>query len=266
MTNRPATSRLRENRTRYVVLGMLRIGPMTGYALRQAIAASVGHFWQESYGQLYPTLRRLTSEGLVEARPTRGGPGRGANTHHLTAAGRRELSRWVAKPPAPEPIRNELLLKLFFAGCVPAEVMARNLEEIEGRLRAELAELEAVAPRLDGELSNQPDAPYWRLTLDFGLMAVRGTLDWLARARAVCGAFGAVARSASEQTSSPAAAPPAQDGPPASPSSISGAPPPMPPAPPPTPPRASRGAAGESAPPRTGRPANLPSTRSRGPR
>jgi PadR family transcriptional regulator AphA len=185
MTSSSGTGQLRENRTRYVVLGMLRIGPMTGYALRQAIAASVGHFWQESYGQLYPTLRRLASEGLVEARPTSGGPGRGASTYHLTATGRRELRRWVAKPPSLEPIRNEILLKVFFAGCVPAEVMARNLEEVEGRLRAELAELEASATRLDGAPSKQPDAPYWRLTIDFGLMAVRGSLGWLERAEAV---------------------------------------------------------------------------------
>jgi PadR family transcriptional regulator AphA len=231
MTSRPAGSRLRENRTRFVVLGMLRIGPMTGYALRQAIAASVGHFWQESYGQLYPTLRQLASEGLVEARPTRGGPGRGASTYHLSATGRRELSRWVATPPSPAPIRNELLLKVFFCGCVPAEVMARNLEQIEGRLRAELAQLEAIAARLDGQpfarsglarskrergASEQPDAPCWKLTLDFGLMAVRGTLDWIGRAKTVV--------------------------------------------------RARRRAAAEGAPTRAIRPAHPPRTRSRGPR
>ena len=39
------TARPRRSRTRYVVLGMLRLGPASAYALRQRIASSVGFFW-----------------------------------------------------------------------------------------------------------------------------------------------------------------------------------------------------------------------------
>jgi PadR family transcriptional regulator, regulatory protein AphA len=178
-------ARTRENRTRYVVLGMLTAGPKTGYSLRQGIKGSVGHFWRESYGQLYPTLQRLTAEGLVQARPARGGPGRGATAYHLTARGRTELARWVALPPVLEPERNELLLKVFFAGAVPPEVTARNLELVAERLRAELAALQAIAARWDAEAGGQPDAPYWRLTLDFGLVFMRTALGWIDHAQAV---------------------------------------------------------------------------------
>ncbi|HEY6098279.1 MAG TPA: PadR family transcriptional regulator, partial [Anaeromyxobacter sp.] len=138
----PARKRPRENRTRYVVLGMLTTGPLTGYGLRQRIGESVGHFWQESFGQLYPALRRLAADGLVEARATQGGPGRGGATYHVTAAGRAALAGWLAVPPALEPQRNELLLKVFFAGAVPPEVTSRNLDRVAVGLRHELAALE----------------------------------------------------------------------------------------------------------------------------
>ncbi len=177
----------RENRTRYVVLGMLTAAPMTGYGLRKAIEGSVGHFWQESYGQLYPTLRQLAAEGLIEGRATRGGPGRGGATYHLTGRGRSVLATWLEVPPVLEPERNEILLKVFFAGAVPPEVTARNLESVAAALRVQRAELEGIAARMDAlpEREWHPDAPYWRLTLDFGLDFMRTALAWLERAQAV---------------------------------------------------------------------------------
>jgi PadR family transcriptional regulator, regulatory protein AphA len=178
--------RPRENRTRYVVLGMLTVGPVTGYGLRQRIATSVGHFWQESYGQLYPTLRRLAGEGLVDARAARGGPGRAGATYHITAKGRTALAGWLALPPVLEPQRNELLLKVFFARAGAPRVTARNLEGVAAKVRGELEQLEGIKSQLDcNEAARHPDAPCWLLTLDFGLSILRASLDWLERARGV---------------------------------------------------------------------------------
>jgi DNA-binding PadR family transcriptional regulator len=169
-----------------VILGMLSARPMTGYGLRKAIDGSVGHFWQESFGQLYPALRRLAEDGLVEARATQGGPGRGGATYHVTPRGRAALADWVAIPPALEPQRNELLLKVLFAGAVPPEVTSRNLAGVAAALRAERAVLERIAANMQAsEEPPHPDAPYWRLTLDFGLEFLRMALAWIARSQGV---------------------------------------------------------------------------------
>jgi DNA-binding PadR family transcriptional regulator len=177
--------RTRENRTRYVVLGMLSAAPMTGYALRQQIAGSVGHFWQESYGQLYPTLRRLTDERLLEARAARGGPGRAGATYHVTARGRAVLAEWVSRPPAVESVRSELLLKVFFGGAVAPETTARNLEAAAARIRAQRAQLEGLAKRFEAQAGGHPDAPFRGLTIDFGLRFMHMALEWIDHAAGV---------------------------------------------------------------------------------
>ena len=58
----------RSSQTHMAVLGALSTEPMTGYALREAIRDVLGHFWSESFGQIYPTLQALEDAGHVERR------------------------------------------------------------------------------------------------------------------------------------------------------------------------------------------------------
>jgi Transcriptional regulator PadR-like family len=53
------------SQTETAVLGALSVMPMTGYAIREAIRDVLGHFWSESFGQIYPTLAELERQGYV---------------------------------------------------------------------------------------------------------------------------------------------------------------------------------------------------------
>jgi len=183
--------RPRQNRTRYVILGMLSTQPMNGYALRRAIETTVGHFWQESYGQLYPALRSLAREGLVREVKAAGRDKAGARqgaAFEVTSRGREALASWVAVPPVLEPGRNELLLKVFFGGVVPPAVTLKNLAAVGEAVRGKLARLDAVAEDWDELAAGHPDAPLWRLTLDFGRLFMNTALKWLEEAERVVGA------------------------------------------------------------------------------
>src|SRR3712207_5526078 len=168
----------RRSTTRYTVLGMLAIQPMSGYEMRGLIGETIGHFWSESYGQLYPTLGGLVDEGLatVETEEGEGKPGR--KVYSVTQAGLDELRRWVAEPPDRRPGRNELLLKTFFGRHVPA---ARLVETVERARREQAHALEAlrVAERESSpEDRGHPDFPYWMMTLRYGLAVGEAVLGW----------------------------------------------------------------------------------------
>ena len=60
----------RTSQTRLAVLGALSVEPMTGYAVRAAIAETLGHFWHESFGQIYPTLAELEKDCLLYTSPS----------------------------------------------------------------------------------------------------------------------------------------------------------------------------------------------------
>jgi PadR family transcriptional regulator, regulatory protein AphA len=128
------------NPTAYVILGLLARRPMSGYDIKATVDRSTRFFWAASYGQIYPELRRLAEAGLVEVSAD-GEGGRRRTLHALTAGGRETLEGWLAERPQTFEMRDEGLLKLFFASAAPetAEAtlaaMQRHHEDTVERLR-----------------------------------------------------------------------------------------------------------------------------------
>ena len=178
----------REKRTRYVVLGMLLQGPANGYALRQRIAASVGNFWQESFGQLYPTLLELEASGLVSSSARVGGR-QGVQTHAITPAGRRALRDWLSRPPQPVPERNELLLKVFFAELAPQEARGHVLRARD-EARRTLQDLRRTRASLRKDLVQHPSWPAWLATIDYGIAGQQALEVWCTKTARSLAAIG----------------------------------------------------------------------------
>jgi len=168
---------VRARTTPYAVLGMLQIAPMSGYDIRKEAASSIGYFWSESYGQLYPALRDLAAAGLIRPRSgPRPGSGRERRVYEITAMGRRALREWRSKPPQAAPLRNELLLKLFFGDPTS---MGQELDWIEGletRERRALGEFRKIRAEL--RQADHPSLPFWLATLSFGEHRSHAMLRW----------------------------------------------------------------------------------------
>ena len=96
--------------TAEALLGMLSLCPMSGYELRKLIGESIGNFWAESYGQIYPTLKRLEKAELVRSAE---GERAGSKVYSLTEAGSARLREWLGVAPKRQVPRSDLLLKLF---------------------------------------------------------------------------------------------------------------------------------------------------------
>ena len=126
----------------HVLLGLLGEEPRTGYELARAIREDLDAIWRAEFSQIYPALARLRRAGFVYLKVL--GPRRGPrrNLYRVTAAGRRELRRWLAVPPAP-PGKDEGLARVaFFDALPPSERRAaflaqeRSLAQEARRLRA----------------------------------------------------------------------------------------------------------------------------------
>jgi len=151
----------------YVVLGMVRMGARSGYAIKQMVELSIRFFWTISHVQIYPALRLLEEHGLIEGRDEPRGKLQ-RRVYDITGAGERALAAWVAEAaPMPFELRDLGMVKLFFADAADetdadallAAVRARS----EERVRA-LHAIEPVAETADAEGTHYPG-----LTLQMGI-------------------------------------------------------------------------------------------------
>ncbi len=129
-----------------VVLGMLRSKPRSGYDIKTFVDRSTRFFWAASYGQIYPELRRLTKAGLIET-VSRARGGRRRAEYRLTSKGEETLREWLlADEPALHELRDEGMLKLFFADAVGPDDQLALVRKARLRHETTLERLKTVNP------------------------------------------------------------------------------------------------------------------------
>ncbi len=75
-----------------VILKIVALGPVHGYAISQRIRQITREVLQVNQGSLYPALHRLEKRGLLDAEWTRTESGREAKFYRLSRRGRRQLA------------------------------------------------------------------------------------------------------------------------------------------------------------------------------
>ncbi len=143
--------------TAYVILGMVRKEPRSGYE------------------QIYPELKRLSAAGLIEGVDSPTG-GRRRTVYEITADGEEELRAWLRRPPTTFEMREEGLLKLFFADALPpgeAVAIVRAMRAHRLEVNAQLRSIEA----LKGEIED----PYPKIVLRGGIEFTQWFADWCER-------------------------------------------------------------------------------------
>jgi len=164
----------RASQTETAVLGALSVMPMTGYALREAIREVLGHFWSESFGQIYPALAELERRGYVR----RAGSGRtGASTFAITASGAARLKELLGEPVQQVPPRSGLMLRLFFGRQLGPQACRSLVLGARADAQRRLAQFAAIRNEPPEEETAE-DRPYWLLTVSAGEHAARATIAW----------------------------------------------------------------------------------------
>jgi DNA-binding PadR family transcriptional regulator len=166
------------NPTAYVVLGMIRSAPKSGYEIKAAVDGSTRFFWAASYGQIYPELKRLSEAGMVVGVEAPTG-GRQRTVYEITADGEEELKAWLRQPPHTYEMRDEGLLKLFFAAALPPEEAVEILRAMRAYRLAVGEQLRAMEPEAVAK-----EDPFPLMALRGGIEFTEWFADWCERMEA----------------------------------------------------------------------------------
>ncbi len=142
--------RLREGTAvslRYALLAILRVGPQSGYELQKQFSVSAGLVWHAPDSQIYPELRKMANEGLIDAEDQARGERGMRRLYHVTAAGEQAFSAWMNSPLDYQRFRDPAHLRAAYLESALPE-SARTF------LRGHITHWETELTRFQGELDH----------------------------------------------------------------------------------------------------------------
>src|SRR5882724_10609141 len=162
----------------YALLGVVSQNPagVHGYALKRQCDRILGHFWQLNFGEVYRILDRLAEDGLIQTVLADATTSR--KVFRITDKGRRSLDTFILEPPtdAPRPLRQELAVKLLFAG---PERMPELVRLIDAQRDTYMRQLHLLSVQRR-KITNLPiDTFVTSLLIDGAELSVRAELAWL---------------------------------------------------------------------------------------
>ncbi len=164
--------------TDYVILGLLGERPMSGYEIKKVVDIRFGFFWNESFGQIFPSLKRLFEEGLIAEAEAEQNGGHSRKLYRATPNGVTELQNWLAQPVEKETYRLEILLKLYYSTYADPAVMLEHLAAFEESHLRQLEILNLFQKELEGILDADENHREILRVIDCGQKVNRAYLDW----------------------------------------------------------------------------------------
>jgi DNA-binding PadR family transcriptional regulator len=127
---------------KYAILGFLRTTPRSGYDLARRFKDTMGGLvWMAQLSQIYPELRRLEEQKLIEGSVVKG-ERLEKRVYRLTEAGRNELRHWVETQIEPAPVRDVQRLQFLLLDSSDPALIRRHLERHREHHRQRLETLE----------------------------------------------------------------------------------------------------------------------------
>lgn len=151
-------------------LGILTFGDATGYEIKKRLEGPLRHYYDASFGSIYPALANLKRDGLVlrveenqEKRPQK-------KVYSITQAGRLALIEALHEDPRPDRYRSDFMVTLLFADLLPPAHLDRLLED---RMELYRAFVEKIESRQGSKTPGQ------EFVNGLGLAVYRAALDYI---------------------------------------------------------------------------------------
>lgn len=114
---------------KYAILGLLNRHPMTGYELTKLFNFELAEFWYTNHSQIYPELKKLHEEGLVEYDIEISGEILETKRYSITDKGVKQFIQWLHKDEKlPRTPKQPFRLRMYFSDELQVDARIQLLE------------------------------------------------------------------------------------------------------------------------------------------
>ena len=173
---------------KYTILGLVNRESTSGYDIAKTFNDSVSNFWNAKHSQIYPELKKLVEEGLVEYRIEIQGEKLEKKIYSITEKGRKEFFNWLYTDEGLPPQQKDAFrLRMYFNENISGEQMRRMLNAQCAHRWERLLELEKMnedfPPRKQMTQVQFSD----HLLVHGGILRERAYIEWLHECAAIFG-------------------------------------------------------------------------------
>lgn len=163
----------------HAILAALLDCPSTGYELAKRFDGAVGLFWDASHQQIYRELAKLEASGYLTSEEIKQDIRLTKKRYFVSESGRKVLIDWIHIPCPTNPIKDNLLIKLFSGHLVSPEVLLTELRLHRKQHQLRLTEYQAIEDKVFPDIEVLSDqATYQYLALRQKLQLEQGWLRW----------------------------------------------------------------------------------------
>lgn len=165
---------------KYAILGLLNQRSMTGYELMLEFESALNEFWSAKHSQIYPELKRLADEGLVDYVIEISGKVLEKKLYSITDTGKADFLEWVAMSEEPKATPKDVFrLRVFFSAVLDVDLRVQQLEDQLYQHKSRMAHLKNNQKKFDGipEKNSQDFGDY--LVLMGAIMREENHCKWL---------------------------------------------------------------------------------------
>lgn len=166
---------------RYAILGLVDRKPTTGYDIAKEFKErELSNFWSARHSQIYPELRKLTEEGLLEYEVEISKEVQEKKVYRITKQGKREFVKWLLKDEVMQPtFKDRFRLRMYFVSRMPAE-------DADALLKSQLVQRKKKLAFLTETQKRYPNLPEYDSDRFGDFLVLRGAIlreqayvDWL---------------------------------------------------------------------------------------
>ena len=173
---------LRNTTLEFSLLGIVGLGEKSAYDIRQLFQDTPMMQFSSSPGSIYPALKRLEGQGLLDSYQAPGRRGAAKRMYKLKQAGEERLESWLRKPPTLAEVASDarvLFLKFsFMEPRVDQREVLAFLDQLEPLLEQYRDELDSFA-----QTFREMGALHAELGIEHGLMSFDTHVRWVRKAR-----------------------------------------------------------------------------------
>lgn len=171
----------------HILLGLLS-EPASGYDLRNDCEKYLSFFWSANLSQIYPTLKKMEGDGLVESDLSAHSRGPARRVYTRTEEGRVVLADWLAAGPRVESERRHYLAQIYFLNEVGnSEKALKFLTELHQAMKERQDNLRSMIPEWETKREScrtddfEGDELYQHMVFGLGLEILQLYVSWCER-------------------------------------------------------------------------------------